>query len=231
MASAAAPAGPRVPRAVRHGGVLWLVGSLQFVLAMVVVQLAWTGHPGYSLVNNYISDLGNTQCGPWPNANSPDLCSPAHDVFNASVIVLGLLAIVGAVLVRAGFTSRRAGFVGRNLVAVAGLGAVGVGIFPENVALTIHEIVSADAFLVGSLALVVLALAMFSDVRWAGLGAYTLFSGILGLVATFLFLAGVYPGPGGMERLIVAPLLLWLVVAGLRLLRLPTYAPRGVLAP
>ena len=233
MASTTPRSGPLVPRAVHHAGAVWLVGSLQFVLAMIVVQLAWTGHPGYSLSNNYISDLGNTGCGHWPNANSPDLCSPGHDVFNGSVIVLGLLVILGALLVRAGLPDRRSSQGGRFLIAIAGLGAVGVGIFPENVALTVHEIVSADAFLVGSLALIVLAVAMLQDARWDGLRAYSLFSGVLGLIATVLFLVGtdLGLGPGGMERLIVAPLLLWLIVGGARLLRFPQYAPRGVPAP
>ncbi len=92
-------------------------------------------------------------------------------------------------------------------------------------------------WLVGSLqfvlALIVLAVAMFQDARWDGLRAYSLFSGVLGLVATVLFLVGtdLGLGPGGMERLIVAPLLLWLIVGGARLLRFPQYAPRGVPAP
>jgi hypothetical membrane protein len=233
MASAPEHSGPLVARIVHPAGALWLVGSLQFVLAMVIVQLAWTGHPGYSLANNYISDLGNTHCGPWPNASSPDLCSPLHDVFNASVIVLGLLAMLGAALVRTGLPARQTGAVGRVLIAVAGAGAVGVGLFPENVALTVHEAVSADAFLAGSLALIALSLAMANDARWDALRAYTFVSGVVGLLATILFLAGenLGLGAGGMERLIVAPLLLWLLVVGVRLLRLPQYAPRGVPAP
>jgi hypothetical protein len=69
---------------------------------------------------------------------------------------------------------------------------------------------------------------MFRDTRWDGYRAYSLFSGVLGLVAVILFETGkdVGLGVGGMERLIVAPLLLWLIVASIHLLRIPQYAPR-----
>jgi hypothetical membrane protein len=227
MATAETPLGPLVHRSVHHAAALWLLGSLQFIVAMIVVQLAWTGHPGYSLSANYISDLGNTHCGPWPSATSPDLCSPWHDVFNGSVIVLGILVILGVLLVRTGFPPRRTSAFGRLLIAVAGIGPIGVGVFPENVNGTVHGIASLLAFVVGSLALIVLGLAMFRDTRWNGYRAYTILSGLLGLVASILFAVGIDAGlgPGGMERLIVAPLLLWLIVASVHLLRIRQYAP------
>jgi hypothetical membrane protein len=233
MAASAPRLGPLVRRAVHHGAALWLAGSLLFLVAMIVVQLAWTGSPAYSLRNNYISDLGNTHCGPWPNANSPDLCSPWHDVFNAAVIVLGIFVLLGAVLVRSGFPPRRTASLGLGLAAVGGIGAIGVGVSPENVNGTVHALASFDAFGVGSFALIVLGFAMFRDTRWDGYRAYTLFSGLIGLVATILFAVGVDAGlgVGGMERLIVAPLLLWLILAPLHLLRIPQYAPHLVPRP
>jgi len=225
--------GPLVHRAVHHGAALWLVGSLQFVVAMAVVQLAWTGHPGYSLLNNHISDLGNTQCGPWPHATSPDVCSPWHDVFDVSVGLVGLFVILGAVLARTGFPSRRSALLGLAMMAVGGAGSIGVGLAPENVHPFVHIVSALIAFVVGNLALVVLGFAMFRDTRWDGYRAYTLLSGLVGLAATGLYVAGVYAGlgEGGMERLIVAPLLLWLLVAPIHLLRIPQYAPHALPSP
>ncbi len=222
--------GPLVHRAVHHASALWLAGSLIFIAAMIVTQVGWSGPPAYSLSKNYISDLGNTACGPFPDATSARVCSPWHDVFNGGVIVLGLLVILGALLVRTGFPSRRSSAIGLGLVVLAGAGAVAVGVFPENVNATVHGLASDVAFLPGSLSLIVLGFAMFRDTRWDGLRAYTLFSGLLGLVATALFSFGDYLGlgPGGMERLLVAPLLLWLIVAPLHLLRIPQYAPHAV---
>jgi hypothetical membrane protein len=205
--------GPLVHRSVHHGAALWALASLQFVVAMVVAQLKY---PGYSDLHNYISDLGNTQLSPW------------HDLFNGSVILLGILVIFGAILAQTAFPSRRSSKIGLGLVALGGVGAIGVGVFPENVQGTIHGIASAVAFVGGGLALIVLGFAMFRDTRWDGFRAYTLFSGLVTLVATGLFEAGrdFALGVGGMERLIVAPLLLWLVVAGAHLLSIRAYAPR-----
>ena len=233
MAAAEPRLGPLVHRSVHHGAALWLVGALQFVLAMAIVQLFWTGHPAYSLTNNVISDLGNTQCGPWPHATSHDVCSPWHEVFDVSIVVLGALVVLGAVLARTGFPIRRSSSVGLWMIALAGVGSIGVGVAPENVNLTVHAASATLAFVVGNLGLLVLGVAMFRDTRWSGLRAYTLFSGLVGLVAAVLFLRGITGavGTGGMERLIVDPLLLWLIVAPVRLLGIPQYAPRSVPAP
>jgi hypothetical membrane protein len=230
MATAAPRLGPLVHRSVHHGAALWLAGALQFILAMAVVQLAWTGHPGYSLSHNYISDLGNTGCGPWPNPTSNDICSPWHDVFDVSSVLLGVLVVLGAILVRSGFPTRRSSMVGLLCMAIGGLGSIGVGLSPENVNLTVHSVSALVAFVVGNFSLVVLGFAMFRDTRWDGLRAYTMLSGVVGLVATVLYVGhhDLTLGVGGMERLIVAPLLLWLIVAPIHLLRIRQYAPHTI---
>jgi hypothetical membrane protein len=222
--------GPLVHRAVHHGAALWLIGSLQFIAAMIVVQLGWRSPPSYSLTRNYISDLGNTGCGPWPNASSHIVCSPWHTVFSGSVIVLGLLFILGALLVPTAFPARKSRTIGLGLLLVAGIGSIGVGLSPENVNLTIHTISALLAFGGANLGLLVLGFGMLRDTRWDGYRAYTLISGLVGFVALLLFSfhidAGL--GVGGMERLVAAPGLLWLIVAGVHLLRVPTYAPTGL---
>jgi len=228
MAEDAVRLGPLVHRAVHHAAAVWIVAAVEFVVSMAVVQLAWT--TPYSLQNNVISDLGNTQIGNWPNSNSHYVSSPWHVEFNAAVIVLGLLVILGALLVRTAFPARSSRTAGLGLFCLAGIGSIGVGLFPENVNLHVHAIVAAIAFVAANLGLIVLGVAMFRDTRWDGYRSYTMFSGLIGLVAFFLYVGGIYPGlgPGGMERLIVAPLLLWLVVVGIHLLRVPAYAPRIV---
>jgi len=225
--------GPLVHRAVHHGATLWLVGALLLVVAMVVVQLGWSGPPAYSLKSNYISDLGNTGCGPWPSSTSARVCSPWHDLFNGAIIVLGVFVPFGAILCRTAFPKRRSSAVGLGLIAVAGIGAMLVGFSPENVNLTVHETGAGLAFVLGNLALLVLGFAMFRDTRWDGYRAYSLFSGLIGLIAVVLFETHTYLalGLGGMERLAVAPLLLWLLVAPIHLLRIPQYAPHALPHP
>ena len=52
---------------------------------------------------------------------------------------------------------------------------------------------------------------MFRDTRWDGFRAYTMLSGLVILIALILFATKNYAGlgVGGMERLVVAPMLLW----------------------
>jgi hypothetical membrane protein len=219
--------GPLVHRSVHHAAIVWIAASVLFVVAMGVVQAGWT--TSYSLTANPISDLGNTQCGHWPDSGSRYVCSPWHVVFNVWLIAFGLLLILGVLLATTAFPPRSSRTVGLGLVALAGIGAVGVGVFPENVHPTDYHLAFAVlAFLAGNLALMVLGAAMFRDTRWDGYRAYTMFSGLIGFVAFALEAFHVYLGlgVGGMERLIIAPLLLWLVVAGIHLLRVPAYAPR-----
>ena len=82
------PGPTHVDRSVRWGAALIGLGTVQFILAMAVVQ---TRYSGYSLLQNYVSDLGNTST------------SPLHVVFNASIIALGVFAFVGIVLAWGGF--------------------------------------------------------------------------------------------------------------------------------
>jgi hypothetical membrane protein len=222
--------GPLVHRIVHRGAIVWIVAAVQFVVAMAIVQAGWSTPPTYSLLHNYISDLGNTACGPWPHATSARVCSPWHDVFNASSVILGLLTLLGALLVRSAFPRRGSTTVGLAMMILGGIGAIGVGLSPENVDLTVHSLSAAIAFVLGNLSLIVLGIAMFRDTRWNGYRAYSMISGLWGLVAFLLFYTGHYVGlgVGGMERMIVAPLLLWLVVCSIHLLRVPQYAPSKI---
>ena len=223
--------GPLVHRSVRHGAILWIVGVLIFVVGMAVTQYGY-GPPTYSLTANYISDLGAMHCAPLAGHGTTGyVCSPWHLAFNATIVVMGLLLLLGIVLIRTGFPPRSARTIGLILLALAGIGAIGVGLNPEDVRPSIHILSAAIAFIGGNLALIVLGFAMFRDTRWDGYRAYTMLSGLVGLIALILFELKAYGpiGVGGMERLIVAPLLLWAVVVSIHLVRLPTYAaPRGL---
>lgn len=204
--------GPLIPVQARRAGGVLLLGSVQFVVAMIVVQLKY---PGYSDVGNYISDLGGAH-------------SPWAVVFNASVIVLGLLTILGAFLLLAAFNRRLTRTLGLGLLGIAGIGAILVGVFPEtSTALGghLHGIAADLAFIASGLSLLVLPGAMLRDTRWEGYRAFTFLLGLVTIVAIGLFSTGTWGplGPGGMERLIVAPILLWAIVVGIHLLTLPTY--------
>ena len=220
--------GPLVRRSVHHGALLWFVGVFQFLLVMIAVQLAW--NVPYSLSSNAISDLGNTGCGPWPDATSAVVCSPWHLAFDLSAVVFGACVILGVVLAKSAFPPRRSSLVGLGLFAVSGLGTVGVGAFPENVNLAAHTSIAALALGGGAVALLVLAVAMMRDTRWDGYRAYTLVSGAVATVAFVLLATHHYLGVGfgTIERLTAAPQFLWLLLASIHLLYIPTFAPKSV---
>ena len=148
------------------------------------------------------------------------------------MIVLGLCGIFGALLIWGAFDPGPGRGMGLGLVLVGGVGAVGVGVFPETTPVLnggMHEIVSAIAFVGAGLGLVALSFAMARGPHWRLSRRFTLGCGLLTLVATVLLELDVYVGlgPGGMERLVVAPILLWAVVEGVHIARLPRFAPRS----
>lgn len=226
---------PLVLRTVHYGAMLWIVGVVAFLAAQVIAQVAWDAHAGnptYSLTQNYISDYGAVHCGSF---DGHFVCSPLHDVFNASIVVMGLLLILGAVLLPTAFPARPSRKIGLGLLVVAAIGSIGVGLSPEDVNLTVHFVSAVLAFVGANLALLVLALVMFRDTRWDGYRGYTFLSGVIGFVALSLYGAKAYAwggiwsdwGVGGMERLIVAPVLLWAVLVSVHLLRISSFAPRS----
>lgn len=212
----------RVPaRKVYVGAVIWIVAVVQFVIAMVVTQLGWT--TPYSLAHNFISDLGAIHCG---DINGRYVCSPWHDVFNLSIIVFGLLVIVGALLLWEVLARRRWGRVGLAMMVVAGIGGAGVGVFPEDYNLTAHGISALLAFVLANLAIITLGLVRPLWDRRMAFRAYSVLSGLFGLFSLAVDFAGAYKwgglfsawGVGGMERTVMIPALIWLVVASIALL-------------
>ncbi len=80
------------------GGVLWFL-SFQYFIVEWIVARAWTTPP-YSMMYNFISDLGATKCGYFHLGITTYICSPLHTYINISFILNGLLAIIGVFLLR-----------------------------------------------------------------------------------------------------------------------------------
>jgi hypothetical membrane protein len=211
-------------RTIRQGAIVWMA-AIQFFIAQIIVQSAWT--TPFSLTANYISDLGNTTCGPYPVGSTMYVCSPRHAWMNASFILLGVIILAGAALIWRAFPSGQARTIGLALLALAGPGEILVGLFPENVNITPHSIGAAAHFVSGNLGIVVLGVVLAAARRQSPLAIYSIISGSLGLLATALFISGHFLGLGigGMERLAAYPLPLWLIVAGIAVLQHVPPAP------
>jgi hypothetical membrane protein len=205
-------------RTIRRGAFIWVL-VIQFFIAQIIVQSAWT--TPFSLTANYISDLGNTACGPYPVGSSMYVCSPWHAGMNASFIVQGLIILVGVALIYRAFPAGRTRTLGLVLLALAGPGSILVGLFPENVNITPHTIGAAAHFVSGNLGIVVLGIALAATHRQSALAIFSIILGSVGLLATALFISGHFLGMGigGMERFAAYPLPLWLIMAGVSFLR------------
>ncbi len=187
---------------VRTAGILLFIAATQLVLCLIIAEARY---PGYSISDNYISDLG---------------VGPSSLIFNSSIFLLGLLTVIGAY-----FLPRTINFRTLTILLVLmGIGAMGVGIFTKDFT-AIHGAVSLMAFVFGGLS----AIASFKVLKMPlsaisvilglmTLGALTLFAG--GLLTSGAYTSTEAPtsdlflgiGPGGIERMIVYPALLWLAV-------------------
>jgi hypothetical membrane protein len=216
--SSSSGTGSETDTAVRLGSIIWTL-AVQFFLAQIVVQSAWT--TPFSLMWNFISDLGNTACAPYPPDSSSYVCSPWHAWMNGSFILLGLIILFGGVLVRTAFPAGGPRTTGLSLLALTGAGIIAVGLFPENVNSTLHRLGAAGHFVLGNLAVVALGIALWSARQRKALAVYSVVSGVVGLLAAALFITDHYLGLGigGMERVAAYPLPLWLMVFGISLVR------------
>lgn len=170
-------------------GLLIIVGVIQFTILMVVCEALY---PNYSVAYNYISDLGVGLTAP---------------IFNSSIIFLGIVIIISSWLLHQVFKSRLLSIV----LFLTGFGATGVGVFPEGSPYNLHTIMSAITFIFAG----VTAIAAYRFTS-KPISFISIIMGIASLVALGLFASENYLGlgHGGMERMIVYPVLLWALVFG-----------------
>ncbi len=182
------------------GALLVLAGCV----ALMGIISAETFYPGYSTARNAISDLGASEP---PNSV---ILQPSATIFNLTMILTGLL-VIGAALALG-----RAGFVWPATVPLGlfGLGALLVGIFPGNWG-NIHALAALLTFVAGGVAAIASVVAVRGPLRIIApvLGAISLLT-----LASYYALGGASPmtafGPGGLERWIAYPVLLFVLAFG-----------------
>ncbi len=171
-----------------------IVGSLLFVggvQAILMIIAAETLYPGYSVSENWISDLG---------------VGTTALIFNSSIFLLGVMGLVATYFIQREFDFKPFS----ALLAIASIGAVGVGLFSEDCGI-IHTVFSLITFLFGGLSVILSyklqkpPLSYFS----VTLGAITMVALVLTGSRTYLGL-----GQGGMERMVAYLALLWVVGFG-----------------
>ena len=171
-------------------GALLFVGTIQFIVLLTVAE---TQYPGYSISLNYISDLGV-----WSQTSAY--------IFSPSVILSGIMTLAAGYLIfsRLGWRSQGA------LLCISGLGAVGVGFFNELTGAP-HVIFAFMTFVGGAFAGIMLKRRLKRL-----MGYFGLVFGIVSLLALILLGTGIWLGlgPGGMERMITYPQLAFSMALG-----------------
>src|SRR5579862_5868724 len=83
---------------LKIGGVLYVIAAFQFFVFELIAEALY---PGYSVANNYISDLGATCVNP-PSTASCIVHQPSAMIFDTTVFFLGLMLLVGTLFVYLG---------------------------------------------------------------------------------------------------------------------------------
>jgi len=210
-------------------GLAIFLGAVQFALLVVVSEIIdstassphifgtgnETGYT-YSVASNFISDLGANCSFPSGACYFP----PSAFLFDSSVVILGLTLLISAYYLHRAFRWMP----GTLLLAIAGLGAIGVGVFPETTGV-LHEIVSLVAFLFTGLSAIASIKLQKKPLGYLSviLGVLTIVGLILAVASSQTLLAGARGtylglGAGGIERLVFYPAILWAIGFGSHLM-------------
>jgi len=183
----------------QSAGILLLIAALQFFMA---INLAETQFPGYSSTTDTLSHLGGT---------IPPV-EPSATIFNISVILLGVLSLSSVYLILKSGGCR----LFSSCLAISAVGAVGVGVFPSYTG-SFHMFFAILTFIFGSLA-VLFSYRLGLNIPMVILSMLTGFTSLLIIITAVLWGLNnqiiIYLGLGGTERLIVYPILLYLLALG-----------------
>jgi hypothetical membrane protein len=199
-----------VNRTLKTAGILAFVAAAQWVLLVIVAE---TQYPNYSIQQNYLSDLGATCHRGLVSGTPCVIVSPSSLIWDTTLALMGLLSLVSAILVYG--ATRKKGF--SILFGIWGLGALIAGAVPETL-LSVHELASLASLLAGSIAAIVAFWFLKSPLKYLSLvldlfsfaslipltseGPFFRWNGIFGL------------GLGGIERMVVYPIIIWEIAFG-----------------
>ena len=177
----------------RIAGLLLFVAAVQFVLVVVISEAIYSG---YSVGQQYVSDLGD-----W------NLAGNSAAIYDASIILAGTLLFASAYFIQRGFKNR----LFTTLLIMSGIGMFVVGVVAENIFLPVHEAFTLVALIFGAASAIMSYKFEKSPLSYVSviLGAVTLLAMVFSLSGANLGL-----GKGGMERLVIYPFLLWVLGFG-----------------
>lgn len=189
-------------RAGSVAGTLLVVAAAVILLGIISAEAVYPAV--YTTHDNQISDLGATKP---PNSI---ILQPSARLFDAAMIASGILLIAAAAALRRGLLRRDVPI----LLGLAGIGVLGVGVFPGNRA-PMHALFALLAFSAGGMSAVFSAKVQAAPASYvsATLGVVSLLNLGLGLFGSDLPVWGEL-GDGGIERWVAYPVVLWFALFG-----------------
>jgi hypothetical membrane protein len=193
--------------ALRPAGVVLLVLAAGF---LTVIMLGGSIAPNYDYVGGAISDLG--------------IIPETALLFNGTLVAIGLLNILGGYLL---YRSHGRAWI-LTIFVLGGIGAIGAGFFPLSTG-GVHSLFALFGFAFFNLEAVAAA-----TVLPRPMNGISLLAGVAGAVFVVLMVIGDAGnaaafgviGHGGTERMIVYPVMLWLVALGGFLIADPSFSAR-----
>lgn len=161
---------------------------------LFLVHLAEFLYPGYSVSEDYLSELGVGPAAP-------------RAVFVVALVAFGLMALMASYLLRQRDRKSKLWL----LLGISAVGAIGVGAFDMDNFRALHGLFALLAFLFGNLA----AIYSWKAVR-PPMSFMFIALGLVGLASLVLLVASVDLGlgDGGIERLVFYPAMFWTLAYG-----------------
>jgi hypothetical membrane protein len=181
---------------IKRAGLLFTFAGSAFILLLFILEALY---PGYSVHANAISDLLAT------TANTSIIGEPIGFAISIAWIAGGYYLL------------RRTGKKGLLILnLLPGTGFLLAVLSPENINVAIHSVGAVLAFFPGAIVMILAFRTIKTQFRY-----FSLFFGLVSFVGIVFEFGGYYSplvqqtlGPGGWERVIVYPLLIWLVGYG-----------------
>jgi hypothetical membrane protein len=169
-------------------GLLGFVALAQIIIAIIICEAVYSG---YSVGQQYISDLGN-----W------SLAGNYAAIFNVSMIFAGTLGIASAYFIQQAFKNR----LFTSLLMINAFCTILIGVFAEDISMPAHGISALISLIFGLGATFMSSKFVKSPLSYAPI----IMGGVI-IVAVVLQGSGNYLGLGlgGIERLEIYPSLLW----------------------
>jgi hypothetical membrane protein len=187
---------------IRLGGSLLVSAGALILMGIVSAEALYP--VAYSTGANTISDLGGTK------APENLVYQPSAAIFDLSMVVVGLLVIIGSWFVHRAIRRRSVTIP----LAILGVGALGVGVFPGDTG-NPHAVFAMVTFVSGGVAAISASRVATAPFRYVSIAL-----GVISLATllSYMVLGDSSPmaglGIGGIERWIVYPVLLWVTAFG-----------------